>query len=100
MARRVLAAAATAGLAARMAACGAVRRSGRDPGGKRGAPRGAESVSALVTTCWVACGGALGTIARYWLAIWARPLSRTLPLETIGINIAGSFLIGFFRALI
>ena len=56
-------------------------------------------MTALVTTLWIACGGALGTIARYWLAIWATPVSRTLPLGTIGINIAGSFLIGFFGTL-
>jgi len=50
-------------------------------------------------TLWIAFGGALGSVARYWLALWALPLSRALPLGTIGINIAGSFLIGFFGTL-
>ncbi len=50
-------------------------------------------------TVGIALGGALGSIARYWIALWAIPLSRSLPLGTIGINIAGSFLIGFFGTL-
>ncbi len=53
----------------------------------------------LATTLWIAFGGALGSIARYWVAALAAPLSRTLPLGTIGINIAGSFVIGFFGTL-
>ena len=47
----------------------------------------------------VALGGGLGSIARYWIGTWAAPWSRSLPWGTIGINIAGSFLIGFFGAL-
>jgi CrcB protein len=50
-------------------------------------------------TAWIALGGALGSVARYWLAIWALPVSRSLPWGTIGINVAGSFLIGFFGTL-
>lgn len=50
-------------------------------------------------TTWVALGGALGSVARYWIAAWALPVSRTLPWSTIGINTAGSFLIGFFGTL-
>ncbi len=50
-------------------------------------------------TLWIALGGALGSVARYWIALWALPLSRSLPWGTIGINIAGSFLIGFFGTL-
>ena len=53
----------------------------------------------MTQTLWIACGGALGSVARYWIALWASPVSRTLPLGTIGINIAGSFLIGFFGTL-
>ena len=40
-------------------------------------------------------GGALGSLARYLISIWALPMSRDLPWGTIGINIAGSLLIGF-----
>ena len=50
-------------------------------------------------TFWVALGGALGSVARYWIAAWALPISRSLPWGTIGINIAGSFIIGFFGTL-
>ena len=50
-------------------------------------------------TLWIALGGALGSVARYWIALWALPVSRHLPWGTIGINIAGSFLIGFFGTL-
>ena len=50
-------------------------------------------------TLVIALGGALGSVARYWLALWALPLSRSLPWGTIGINIAGSFAISFFGTL-
>ena len=53
----------------------------------------------MAATLWVAVGGAVGSVARYWLAVWAVPISRTLPWGTIGINIAGSFVIGFFGTL-
>lgn len=47
----------------------------------------------------VMLGGACGTLARYLLALLAQPISRDLPWGTILINIAGSFLIGFFGTL-
>ena len=53
----------------------------------------------MTQTLWIALGGALGSVARYWIGLWALPISRTLPWGTIGINIAGSFLIGFFGTL-
>ena len=53
----------------------------------------------MTETLLVALGGALGSTARYWLALWALPLSRSLPWGTIGINIAGSFAISFFGTL-
>ena len=52
-----------------------------------------------MTTLWIALGGALGTVARYWIAIWMLPLSRNLPWGTIGINVVGSFMIGFIGTL-
>jgi CrcB protein len=52
------------------------------------------------TTClYVAIGGALGSLARYAISVLALPVSRDLPWGTIGINIAGSFVIGFFGTL-
>lgn len=51
-------------------------------------------------TCMlVTAGGGLGTLARYLLSIAALPISRDLPWGTIGINILGSFIIGFFGTL-
>lgn len=53
----------------------------------------------MPVTLWVAIGGALGSVARYWVALWMVPLSRDLPWGTILINIVGSFAIGFFGTL-
>lgn len=50
-------------------------------------------------TIWIALGGALGSVSRYWIAVWALPVSQSLPWGTIGINVAGSFLIGLFGTL-
>ena len=41
----------------------------------------------------LAVGGALGTNARYWLG--GRPLEPRFPWATFGINVSGSFAIGF-----
>src|ERR1700733_5753735 len=52
------------------------------------------------TTClYVTIGGALGSLARYALSVWALPMSRDLPWGTIGINIAGSYVAGFLATL-
>ncbi len=52
------------------------------------------------TTCLIVmAGGALGTLARYVVALLALPISRDLPWGTILINITGSFVIGFFGTL-
>ena len=53
----------------------------------------------MAETLVIALGGAVGSIARYWLALWALPFSRSLPAGTIGINILGSFAISFFGTL-
>jgi len=53
----------------------------------------------LITCIYVALGGAVGSLARYLISIWALPVSRDLPWGTIGINIAGSFIIGFFGTM-
>jgi CrcB protein len=44
-------------------------------------------------------GGAIGTLARYVLSYLSLAYSHELPLGTMGINITGSFLIGFFGTL-
>jgi CrcB protein len=46
---------------------------------------------------WVAIGGALGSMARFWMAAFvAEILGPQFPWGTILINILGSFVIGFF----
>ena len=47
----------------------------------------------------VMLGGALGTLLRYAISVWVAPASRDLPWGTVGINVAGSFLIGLFGTL-
>lgn len=53
----------------------------------------------MAQTVWIALGGALGSVARYWIAVLAAPVSRELPWGTIGINVVGSFAIAFFGTL-
>jgi fluoride exporter len=49
---------------------------------------------------WVAVGGAIGTIGRYWLSgVVASLAGETFPWGTLVINVSGSFVIGFFAAL-
>jgi len=48
---------------------------------------------------WVAAGGALGSVARYWLAAAIAGLTGPyFPWGTLLINVLGSFLIGWFGA--
>ena len=52
------------------------------------------------TYVWIGVGGALGSIARAWLAlVVARIMGPQFPWGTILINITGSFVIGFFGTL-
>ena len=53
----------------------------------------------LSTYLLLALGGALGTLARFGLGIAASSFSQNLPWGTIIINVAGSFVIGFFGTL-
>ena len=49
---------------------------------------------------WIAIGGALGSVARYWCAVVAaRLFGETFPWGTLIVNIVGSFIIGFFATL-
>jgi CrcB protein len=48
----------------------------------------------------VAAGGALGTVARYFLSgLIAHRFGETFPWGTLVINVTGSFVIGFFATL-
>jgi len=49
---------------------------------------------------WVAIGGALGSVGRFWLnGVVSRHFGETFPLGTLMINVTGSFAIGFFATL-
>ena len=49
---------------------------------------------------WVAVGGALGSVLRYWsYGFVYRFLPDTFPYATLGVNVLGSAFIGFFAAL-
>ena len=48
---------------------------------------------------WVACGGALGTVARFALSGFVAERFPSFPLGTLIINVSGSFVIGLFAAL-
>lgn len=51
-------------------------------------------------TLWVAFGGALGSVGRYWAGVWAaRAFGEAFPWGTLCINILGSFVIGLFATL-
>ncbi len=53
----------------------------------------------VTTVLLIALGGALGTLARFFVGLAAAPVSQSLPWGTIGINVAGSFVIGFVGTL-
>ncbi|MBN8874238.1 MAG: fluoride efflux transporter CrcB [Rhodospirillales bacterium] len=54
----------------------------------------------LAGVLWVAAGGALGSVARFWLAFVVAALTGpAFPWGTLLINIGGSFVIGWFGAL-
>jgi len=54
----------------------------------------------ILTYAWVALGGALGSMARFWMANAVGALTGpAVPWGTLGINIIGSFVIGLFAAM-
>jgi CrcB protein len=49
---------------------------------------------------WVAIGGALGSVGRFWLnGMVSRSFGETFPWGTMIINVTGSFIIGVAAAL-
>ena len=53
-----------------------------------------------MTQLWIAAGGALGSLLRYWITLLAVAwLGERMPWGTILINVTGSFLIGAVAAL-
>ncbi|HEV2319574.1 MAG TPA: fluoride efflux transporter CrcB [Verrucomicrobiae bacterium] len=53
----------------------------------------------FLTYVWVALGGALGSVARFWLNGLVSGKFDTFPAGTLVINVTGSFLIAFFGTL-
>jgi len=54
----------------------------------------------MLTYLWVAIGGALGSVGRFWLnGLISASFGETFPWGTMLINITGSFIIGFFASL-
>ena len=54
----------------------------------------------MLVTLWVAIGGAIGSVARFWLTeLSARWWGAEFPWGTIIANVTGSFLIGVIAAL-
>ena len=52
-------------------------------------------MSGLVIPLWVALGGAIGSLGRYWCSgLVARWVGETFPWGTLFVNVVGSFLIG------
>lgn len=58
------------------------------------------AVMSLYSCLLVSLGGALGTFARYLMTVLTAPISRFIPWGTIiGVNLLGSFIIGFVGTL-
>jgi CrcB protein len=55
----------------------------------------------MIAYFWVAIGGALGSVSRFWLngLISSSRFGETFPWGTMVINVTGSFIIGFIGAL-
>lgn len=53
-----------------------------------------------MTAAWIAMGGALGTLFRYWINLLVTAYAgEAMPWGTFGINISGSFIIGLIAGL-
>ncbi len=51
----------------------------------------------MLSYLWIAAGGALGSVARFWLSGFiAERVGESFPWGTVIVNITGSFVIGFF----
>jgi CrcB protein len=54
----------------------------------------------VISYLWVAFGGALGSMARFWCSgLVAQTVGGTFPWGTMMVNVVGSFIIGFFGTL-
>jgi fluoride exporter len=54
----------------------------------------------MLSYIWVGIGGAIGSIARFWISGWiGERYGQTFPFGTLVVNVTGSFVIGIFAAL-
>jgi CrcB protein len=54
----------------------------------------------MIAYLWVAIGGALGSVGRFWLSgLVANRFGETFPWGTLVVNVTGSFAIGVIGAL-
>jgi fluoride exporter len=54
----------------------------------------------MLAYLWIAIGGALGSVGRYWFSgVIGRQFGETFPWGTLLVNISGSFAIGLLAAL-
>lgn len=54
----------------------------------------------MMTYLWVALGGALGSVGRFWLSgVVATRYGESFPMGTLVVNVSGSLVIGFLAAL-
>ena len=54
----------------------------------------------MLAYVWVAIGGALGSVGRYWFSgLVARHFGEVFPWGTLLVNVSGSFVIGLFASL-
>ena len=54
----------------------------------------------MLTYLWIAIGGALGSVGRYWLnGVVSARFGETFPMGTVAVNVVGSFVIGVLAAL-
>jgi len=73
---------------------------GLEPGTKLAAVLSADLQQMNLAYIWVALGGAVGSVARYWLnGVISTRYGETFPLGTIVVNVSGSFVIGVLGAL-
>ncbi|MEM0906693.1 MAG: fluoride efflux transporter CrcB [Pseudomonadota bacterium] len=58
-------------------------------------------MTALTASLYVAFGGAIGAVMRFWLAVYlVKWFGAGLPLATFAANASGSFLIGIFAVVL
>ena len=54
----------------------------------------------MLAYLWIAIGGALGSVGRFWLSgVIGRRFGETFPWGTLLVNVSGSFAIGLLAAL-